>query len=43
MEYKQTEPCEKIIPYKMPQEPWEVVGADLFTVKINTLFCIVDY
>ena len=43
MEYQQTKPREKIISYKMPHKAWEVVGTNIFTVKDNTLLCIVDY
>ena len=43
MGYQQTQPCEKIIPYKMPHKPWEMVSADIFTIKNNALFYIVDY
>ena len=43
MEYQQTKPCEKIIPHEMLHKPWEVVGANIFTVKNNLLLCIVDY
>ena len=42
MEYQQTKPCDKTIPYEMPYKTWEVVGADAFTVKNNILLCIVD-
>ena len=27
----------------MPYKPWEVVGADIFSVKNNILLCIVYY
>ena len=43
MEYQQTQLHEKITPYKLPYKPREVVGADIFTIKNNTLLCIADY
>ena len=43
MDYQQSQPYEKIILYKMPQKPLEVVGVDIFPIKNNTLLCIVDY
>ena len=41
MAYQQTQPCEKIIPYEMPQKSWDVISVDIFTV--NTILCTVDY
>ena len=32
-----------MILYDMPCKPWEVVGADIFSVKNNMLLCVVDY
>ena len=43
MEYQETQPCEEIKPYHMPHKSWELVGADIFTIKNNALLCIVDY
>ena len=43
MEYPEIKLCEKIIPYEMPHKPWDMVGANIFTIKNNTLLCIVDY
>ena len=43
MEYQQTQPCEKIIPIKFLHKPWEVVGADVFTITYNILLCIIGY
>ena len=43
MGYQQRQPSENIIPYKVFHKPWEVVGADINTIKNNTLLCIVDY
>ena len=31
------------IPYEVPCKPWEVVGADIFSIKDYTLLCIEDY
>ena len=43
MQYQQTQPHGKIMPYDMSHKPWEVVGADIFIIKNNTLLGIVDY
>ena len=43
MEYQQTQPCEKMIPYEMLHKHWEVLGANIFTIKSNTSLCIVEY
>ena len=29
LEYQQTQPNEKTIPYEVPCKPWEVVGTDI--------------
>ena len=42
MENNHALPCKNIISYKMLYKTWEVVGADIFTVKNNTLLCIID-
>ena len=42
MEYEQTQPHEKGRPYEMPHKQWEMVGADMFTIKYNTLLYVVD-
>ena len=42
MEYQQTQLHEQITPQKVQQKPWEVVCNDIFTIKNNTLLCIVD-
>ena len=43
MEYQQTQPYEKAIPYVMPLKPYKVVGANIFTIKNNILLCILEY
>ena len=42
MEYQQTQPHEKIIPFGMPDKLWEVVCADISTFNNNALLCIED-
>ena len=43
MQYQQTKPQEKVIPYQVPPMPKEMAGADTFFVKKETCQCIVDY
>ena len=43
MEYQKTQPHEKTTSCQMPCKPWEVVDADIYSIKNNTLLCIVDY
>ena len=43
LDYQQTTPHEKTIPYDLPCKPWQVVGADIFSLNNNTLLCVVDY
>ena len=42
MEYQQTHLYGKNTPYEMPCKLREAAGADIFSIKNNTL-CIVDY
>ena len=42
MECQETQQCEKTVQYDMPYKQWEVTGADIFSIKNNTLLCIVD-
>ena len=42
-DYQQIQPHEKTIPYVIPCKPWEVVGADTFSINNNMPLCIVDY
>ena len=42
-DYQQTQPHEKTILYELPCTPWEVVGADIFSLNNNILLYIVDY
>ena len=35
MEYQETQPCEKTVPYKLPYKPWEVV----LTYSILIIIC----
>ena len=39
LDYQQMQTHEKTILYDLP---WEVVGADIFSINNNTLLCIVD-
>ena len=34
---------EKIIHHNIPGKPWEVIGADMFTLNSKNYLCIVDY
>ena len=37
MECQQTQPHENFFPYEMMHKSWEVVGANIFTIRNNTL------
>ena len=43
LEYEQTQLHEQIILSAILCKPWEVDGADIFSVNNNTLLCVVDY
>ena len=43
LDYQQTEPHEKRIPYKPLCKPGEVAGSDIFSINNNTLLHIVHY
>ena len=43
LDYQHTQPQEKTIPHNLPGKLWEIVGADIFSIDNETLFCIVDY
>ena len=43
LEYQQTLPHEKTIPYEVLHKPWGVVSADTFSINNHMLFYIVDY
>ena len=43
MEYQHIQVHEKTILYEISCKPWEVVGADIFSIKNRILLCIVDY
>ena len=40
LEYQQTQPQEKTMPYEIPNKLWEVIGTGTFFVKIH--LCIID-
>ena len=42
-DFEQTWLKEKGIHYKIPGKPWEVIGADMFTLCNRNYLCIVDY
>ena len=37
------QPKKKIIHYEVPGKPWEIVGADLFSLHNKSYLCILDY
>ena len=41
--FQQTQPKERIIHHKIPAKPWEIVGADVYTLHNGNYLCIVDY
>ena len=43
LEFQQTQPKEQIFQHEIPRKPWEVVGADNFTLHNKNYLCIVDY
>ena len=43
LDYQQTQPHERALPYDLPCRPWEVVGADTFMVHNKMLLCIANY
>ena len=43
LEFKQTQPKEKIIHHDIPLRPWEVIGTDAFQINNKNYLCIVDY
>ena len=43
LEYHQTQPHEKLIPHEILCKPWEMVGADIFSINNHVVLCIVDY
>ena len=42
MKYQQKQPHVKTVRYTIPYKPWDVVGAEIFSIKNNMLLCIVD-
>ena len=40
LEYMQTQPHEKTVPYEVPCKPWEKVGADINSIKSYMLLCM---
>ena len=43
LDFQQTQPKEKIIHHEIPAKPWEIVGADMFTLYNSNYIFIVDY
>ena len=43
LEFQQMKPKEQIMHNEIPRKPWEVVGADMFTLHNKHYLCIVDY
>ena len=43
LEYQETQPHKKTILYEIAFKPWEVVGADIFSIIIHMLLCTVNY
>ena len=43
LDFQQTQPKEKIIHHEIPAKPWEIFGADMFTLHNRNYLCIVDY
>ena len=43
LEYQQTQPLERIIPYELLQRSWEVVGVDIFMINNKMLLYTVEY
>ena len=41
--FQQTQPIDKLIPHELSGKPWEVIGADLFSINNKNSFCSVDY
>ena len=41
LEYHHMQPQGKMIPYKLPCKPWNVVSADICMINNNMLLCIV--
>ena len=41
--FQQTQPKEKMIHHDIPLRPWDVIGADMFTLNNKHSLCIVDY
>ena len=41
--FQQTQPKDKIIHHDILTKPWEVIGADMFTLNNKHNLCIIDY
>ena len=41
--FQQTLPKETIVHHDIPVRPWDMVGADMFTLNNKNYLCIVDY
>ena len=43
LDYQETQPHEKPIPYDLPYNPWGVVHADIISINTTMLLCIIAY
>ena len=41
--FQQTQPKDKMIHHDIPARPWEMIGADMFTLNNKHYLCIIDY
>ena len=41
--YKEEQPKEPLISYKIPSRPWETVGSDILLFDNRDYLCTVDY
>ena len=41
--FQQTQPKDKMIHHDIPVRPWDMTGADMFTLHKKHYLCIVDY
>ena len=43
LDYHHTQLQENTILKRLPNKPWEIFGADIFSIDNETLLCIIDY
>ena len=41
--FQQTQPKDKVIHHDILAKPWEIIGADMFTLNNKHYLCIIDY